>query len=111
MSSTRTDDFRINARVRSVLVRHWIDTTKCHFGTIKGKVFIRGKIRKIFGRSRANIEGEKSEEEEKEVDVISELELITRLEDEIRRISGVVSIQYDLENWRKEKGQWRRKVT
>ena len=108
----RTDDFRINARVRSVLVRHWIDTTKCNFGTIKGKVFIRGTLRRIFGQAGRNPEGMDMDNEEKDTveQTISELAMIQQLEDEIRRIPDVVGIQFDLEKWKKEKGAWRRKV-
>lgn len=104
----RTDDFRINAKVRSILVRKWVDTTKCTIGTIKGKVYVRGRIKRIFGR------GGKREEEEDDLDEkaveMSELTLIMQIEEEIRRIPDVTGIQFDLEYWKKEKGAWKRKV-
>ena len=108
----RTDDFRINAKVRSILVRHWIDTTRCNFGTIKGKVFIRGTIKRIFGQASRHPEGMDKEIEEREADkqLTSELAVIQQLEEEIRRIPDVVSVHFDLERWKKERGAWRRKV-
>lgn len=108
----RTDDFRINAKVRSVLVRHWIDTTKCNFGTIKGRVYIRGAIKRIFGQASRNPEGMDMDKEEKDSveQTTSELALIQQLEEEIRRIPDVVAIHFDLERWKKEKGAWKRKV-
>jgi hypothetical protein len=105
----RTDDFRINARVRAVLVRKWIDTSKCTIGTIKGKVFIRGRIRRIFGRDERHINSDEDEDESPTND-IHELTLIQQIEDEIKRIPDVVGIQFDLEYWKKEKGVWKRRV-
>jgi hypothetical protein len=104
----RTDDFRINARVRSILVRKWVDTTKCSIGTIKGKVYIRGRIKKIFGRDNA-LKKQEDDEEDTSNDM-SELTLITQVEEEIRRIPEVAGIHFDLEYWTKEKGVWKRKI-
>ena len=105
----RTDDFRINARVRSILVRKWIDTTKCSIGTIKGKVYIRGRISRIFGRSGRRLDEEDSDKQDPSRSETNELTLIMQIEDEVRRIPDVVDIHFDLEFWVKEKGIWKRR--
>ena len=106
----RTDDFRINAKVRSILVRKWIDTSKCTVGTIKGKVFIRGRLRRIFGRDERPVTKD-DDEDENPTHEIHELALIQQVEDEVRRIPDVAGIHFDLEYWKKEKGVWKRRVT
>ncbi len=104
----RTDDFRINAKVRSILVRKWVDTTKCTIGTIKGKVYLRGRIKRIFGRAGKS---EDTDEEQEDPTVeMSELTLIMQIEDEIKRIPDVTGIHFDLEYWKKEKGGWKRRI-
>ena len=104
----RTDDFRINARVRSILVRKWIDTSKCSIGTIKGKVFIRGRIQRMFSREE-RLDYDASATEKEKAHESHELTLILQLEDEIKRIPNVTGIHFDLQYWKKEKGVWKRR--
>jgi hypothetical protein len=44
------EDYRINAFVRTVLVRRWIDTSRVDFGTSNGVVYLRGILRQTYGR-------------------------------------------------------------
>jgi hypothetical protein len=84
-------DFQINARVRSVLAKHWIDTQRVKFGSFKGTVRFSGQIHPLGDRSATHLDG-------------SKLEII---ESELKRIRGVLRVFFDLANWRKsETGKW-----
>ena len=95
------EDYRINAFVRSVLVRRWIDTSRVDFGTSNGVVYLKGMFRQIYRRKP-------SEEEEGVDDLIS---VVHRLEKDIRSISGVKDVVFRLSNFEKKGGRWTRKVT
>jgi hypothetical protein len=52
------EDYRINAFVRSVLVRRWIDTSRVDFGTSNGVVYLKGMFRQIYRRKPSEEEEE-----------------------------------------------------
>lgn len=119
----RSEDFRINAIVRSILVRRYIDTSRCIFTTINGRVYIRGELLKIYRKrdrednggnltqSEATSEKASGGFQPKQGEVQDgELLLISILEQEISRIPAVKGIQFDLRNWRKEMGKWVRRT-
>ena len=95
------EDYRINAFVRSVLVRRWIDTSRVDFGTSNGVVYLKGMFRQIYRR--------KSSEEAEGVDDL--LTVIHRLEKDIRSIQGVKDVVFRLSNFEKKGGRWTKKVT
>ena len=113
----RTEDYKINALVRATLVRRFVDTSKCIFTTIKGKVYIRGEIRQLFGGKGELVNPDtdtknKDEKDIKEDDMTkSELDLLLHIEQDLMRIPNVVFVQFDLKHWRKEKGFWHRRQT
>lgn len=78
-------DFQINARVRSVLARHWIDTQRVRIGSFRGTVRLSGELRLICERTGRNFDG-------------MQLELVVS---EIRAIRGVARVHLDLANWTK----------
>ena len=45
------DDFRINRGVKSVLIRHWVDTGKLKFRTSRGTVRFSGVLATTGGRA------------------------------------------------------------
>jgi len=94
------EDYRINAFVRATLVRRWIDTSRVDFGTSNGVVYVRGVLRRIYGRRQT--------EEDQDVDDI--LSLVRRVEKEIRSIPTVKDVVFKLDNLEKSGGQWRRKI-
>lgn len=84
-------DFQINARVRGIFGKHWLDTGRLSVVTIKGNVYVGGIIRKLPSVSD-RIE-------------INE-DLLEAIDYEIRRVRGVKRITYRLEEWRKDAGQF-----
>jgi hypothetical protein len=95
------EDYRINAFVRSVLVKRWIDTSRVDFGTSNGVVYVRGILRQVYGRKQL-------EEDDEEVDNL--LALVRKVEKEIRTIPGVRDIVFKLDNFEKRGGQWKRRI-
>ncbi|UCF79747.1 MAG: hypothetical protein JSW03_05775 [Candidatus Eiseniibacteriota bacterium] len=94
------EDYRINAFVRSVLVRRWIDTSRVDFGTSNGVVYVRGLLRQTYGKRQLE-----------RIDEVDELlGLVKRIEKDIRSIPGVRDTVFKLENFEKKGGKWRRKV-
>jgi len=96
------DDFRINASVRTLLIRQWIDTTQLDHGTMNGIVYLRGSLRREMTRQR---EGRVEESPEESLRL-----LVTRLERQIRGVRGVRDVVCNLENIAKVRGQWSPKV-
>ena len=89
-----TEDFRINAAVRNLLVRFWIDTSKLDHGATNGVVYLRGRLtRELIRDSR-------------ETDEESLSFLARRLERELKTIKGVRDVVYNLENLVKARGRW-----
>lgn len=89
-----TEDFRINATVRTTLVRFWVDTSKLDHGAINGVIYLRGRLVREISRSTNG-----SEEES--------LTLLARnLERELKNIRGVRDVVYNLENLIKARGRW-----
>jgi len=95
------EDYRINAFVRSVLVKRWIDTSRVDFGTSNGVVYVRGILRQVYGRKQL-------EEDEEGLDNL--LALVRKVEKEIRTIPGVRDIVFKLDNFEKRGGQWKRRI-
>jgi hypothetical protein len=94
------EDYRINAFVRSVLVKRWVDTSRVDFGTSNGVVYVRGVFRQTYGKRQLH-----------RVEEIDELlGLVKRIEREIRNIPGVRDTVFKLDNFEKKGGRWRRKV-
>jgi hypothetical protein len=92
-----TEDFRINATVRTTLVRFWVDTSKLDHGAINGVIYLRGRLVREISRS-SNSENENEEE--------SLMLLARRLERELKNIRGVRDVVYNLENLIKARGRW-----
>jgi osmotically-inducible protein OsmY len=91
------EDFRINAQVRALLVRRWVDTSKVDQGTTNGVVYFRGTIRSY----RAQNMYSKQEAHE------AAAYLVARIERDIRGIRGVKDVVMDLEDFKKVGGRWR----
>jgi Mg2+/Co2+ transporter CorC len=96
------EDYRINAFVRTVFVRRWIDTSRVDFGTSNGVVYVRGILRQVYGRKQL--------EDEKDEDETSLLSLVRRIEKEIRSIPGVRDVVFRLDNFEKTGGKWKRRI-
>ena len=89
------EDFRINAAVRTTLVRFWIDTSKLDHGSVNGVVYLRGRLRKETLRV-----GEEDPRDE------SLAFIARRLDRELRTIHGVRDVVCDFENLKRARGRW-----
>jgi hypothetical protein len=82
-------DYRINAAIRSIFVKHWVDHQRLTFGSFRGTVRIRGELCYLGSAPAANL---------------SQVEVI---EAEIRAIHGVKRVHLELSNWVKNHiGKW-----
>lgn len=91
-------DFRINTQVRRILVKRWIDTSKVEFGTTNGVVYIKGVIATPEEhRALSSLGGR------------SRLDLILKIEKEIRRLPDVKDVVFKLADFQKAAGRWVRK--
>jgi hypothetical protein len=86
-----TSDFQVNSRVRGIFAKHWLDTSQLSVVTIKGNVYLGGRIRKLPAVSS---------------DIEINEELMEAIDFEIGRIKGVKRITYRLEEWRREAGKF-----
>jgi hypothetical protein len=84
-------DFQINSRVRGIFSKHWLDTSQLSVVTIKGNVYLGGRLRKLPAVSS---------------DIEINEELMEAIDFEIGRIRGVKRVTYRLEEWRKEAGKF-----
>jgi len=92
------EDFRINASVRTLLIRQWIDTVQLDHGTMNGIVYLRGSLRREMTRSK---DGKVEESPDESMRL-----LVTKLERQIRCVRGVRDVVCNLENIVKVRGQW-----
>ncbi|MCZ6795642.1 MAG: hypothetical protein O7J95_18715 [Planctomycetota bacterium] len=88
----QVSDYEINARVRSVLARHWVDTAKLRFGSFRGTVRLTGELHRLGGDTHTTAQ------------LASKLDCI---EHEIQRLRGVKRVYIQLEKWAKNgTGDW-----
>jgi hypothetical protein len=90
------EDFVIQSNVRQVLIRSNIDYSRITFGTVKGVVYLRGVFKSAFHHTDGRIEGAAD----------FAIKSLESLEKKIKRIPGVIDIEFELTNWRKTGGQW-----
>jgi hypothetical protein len=89
------DDFVIQTNIRRILIRSNVDYSSLTFGTVRGVVYLQG----TFKLSRAYTSAEEDIEE-------FTAKTLRSMELKIRSVPGVVDVNFQLTNWKKEKGQW-----
>ncbi len=85
MSAAPVSDYQINARVRSVLARHWVDLHKIKFGSYKGTVRFHGELCHLGGTAFG----------------VSDVSKVEAIESGIRSIAGVKRVHFELSHWRR----------
>jgi hypothetical protein len=97
------EDFRINASVRQVLSRFWVDLQALRFGAVGRVVYLHGRFEKMRPPEPAQSETFQTRRPE----WISEnLVLLDAVEKEIRREHLVTDVVFRLDNFRKNDGKW-----
>jgi hypothetical protein len=97
------EDFRINAEVRRILSRCWVDLTALHYGAIGRTVYFHGRFQKV--RPNRPSSGESWELRRPE-EVAENLALLEAVEKEVRRTPTVIDVVFSLDNFRKTLGKW-----
>jgi hypothetical protein len=90
------EDFVIQTNIRRILIRSNIDYSDITFGTVRGVVYLQGTFRVYGGppdSSPRDTEGSVSK-------------TLRSLELKIRGIPGVVDVEFQFLNWKKDRGQW-----
>ncbi len=91
------EDYRLNAQVRALLVRRWIDLSKVEYGATNGVVYLRGSLRPYLADTVSD--RQRSGEEEAVV--------AGRLERVIRQLPGVRDVVMQLDRVVKVGWRWR----
>lgn len=77
--------------MRGIFAKHWLDTSQLSVVTIKGNVYLGGRLRKLPAVSS---------------DIEVNEDLMQTIDFELGRIKGVKRVTYRLEEWRKEAGKF-----
>jgi hypothetical protein len=85
-------DFRINAQVRQILVRHWIETDALTANAVNGTLYIRGNLQ--FRPAKRGQVGEIT------------VAFLEKLEHELKMLRELKKIRWQLENWEKDETGW-----
>ena len=92
------EDYRLNAQVRTVLVRRWIDLSKVEYGVTNGVVYVRGSLRSYMNSRE---QGDERLRREEEATVAGRLERI------LRQLPGVRDVVFQLDRVVKVGWRWR----
>lgn len=95
------EDFRINAFVRQILSRGWVDLRSLRYGAVGRIVYFHGSFEKVRPQREGQTGTEHRAEERAE-----DLALLMEIEKEIRRDSNVADVVFRLDNFRKVQGKW-----
>jgi len=96
------EDFRINAYVRQVLSRCWVDLKSLRYGAVGRIVYFHGSFEKVRTARKCDdgVIGRRPEE------VAEDLALLHQVEKEVRRDALVTDVVFRLDNFRKVQGKW-----
>ncbi len=84
-------DMELNRAVERALVRQDVNTRKLKWRTLGSRVTFKGEITKLHGKE------------------IEDKDELKRLDKRMKRLDGINTVEWDLENWKKEHGQWKKK--
>jgi len=97
------DDFRLNAFVRQILSRFWVDLQTVRFGAVDRVVYLQGRFQKVRPAEPTSDEPLRRRRPEW---VAENLALLEAVEREIRNDHLVHDVIFRLENFRKTDGKW-----
>jgi hypothetical protein len=97
------EDFRINAYVRQILSKSWVDIDALRYGAVGRVVYFHGRFsrmrpaEKTVGDAWSGVRPEQ---------IAENLHLLELVEKEVRRESTVTDVVFRLDNFRKVNGSW-----
>ena len=93
-------DFKINADVRRILTKHWINLRKLQYSCIGGIVYLRGVVEVMYNApSRTETwQGVTAKH-------------VEQLEKSIKRIPNVKRVHFKFQDWERGADGWRRKAS
>ena len=94
------EDFRINALIRRMLSRCWVNLGSLRFGVVGGAVYFHGRFEKRRTPDPDKSEPWRRRSESQDVAFLEELER------EIRKDPAVRDVAFRLDNYRKVRGKW-----
>ncbi|HMB71006.1 MAG TPA: hypothetical protein VKU85_16945 [bacterium] len=97
------EDFRINASVRQVLCRNWVDLQALNYGAAGRIVYFTGTFQKVRPPRRPEDDPWETSRQQTLSETLSLLEDVER---QLRRDPNVVDVVFRLENFRKIRGKW-----
>ena len=97
------EDFRINAYVRQILSRCWVDLKALRYGAVGRIVYFHGRFEKVRAPSA---DGETPWQQKRAEETAEDLALLQQVEKELRREASVTDIVFRLDNFRKVQGKW-----
>ena len=96
------EDFRINAFVRQVLSRCWVDLSAVRFGAVGRVVYFHGS----FAQVRVGSRDEDPHDLRRPEQVAENLALLQEVEKQILREPLVSDVVFRFDNFRKVQGKW-----
>lgn len=97
------EDFRINAFVRQVLSRFWVDPQAVRYGAAGRIVYLQGRFERLRAPSG---DGDELLHRRRPEWIAENLALLDTVEREIRREALVQDVVFRLENFHKTEGKW-----
>jgi hypothetical protein len=97
------EDFRINAYVRQVLSKSWVDIDALRYGAVGRVVYFHGRFDKMRAVEKAVGEAWVGVRPEH---ISENLNLLEQVEKEVRREPTVTDVVFRLDNFRKVNGKW-----
>ena len=97
------EDFRINAFVRQVLSRFWVDLQMLRYGVIGRVVYLQGRFEKVRPPEPS---GSGIFRPPRREWITENTALLETVEKEIRREAAVSEVVFRLDNFRKVEGKW-----
>jgi hypothetical protein len=91
-------DFKINADVRRVLTKHWINLKILKYSCVGGTVYVRGDLDLLYSAPHRGVDGGGMTAEQ-----------VSNVERALKRISNVRRVKLQLNNWEKKADGWMRK--
>jgi hypothetical protein len=97
-----SQDYRINAEVRRLLVSRWVDVSSLQIGTTNGVVYLMGSFEPMVEDALERVGHVHERDPSQRL-----LRLLMLVEKELRRLRGVRDVVFHLCNARRKEGIWR----